>query len=178
MNHIKIARAKLVLAEEFSKVLKDLGPDQLKEFRGWKLVIDTRPKGRLGQCRWAQKEIGISAWLLELNDPHHEEITDTLRHEAAHVLAGPKAHHGARWRRFAVALGAKPQACCNTTRAGLVTPSSTSGIVGTCGNCGKKFGRLRPRRFLCCTECSKKLMVMGCSKTEAFSKSRISWLGV
>ncbi len=178
VSQLQLIAAKRVLAEEFSKVLKDLNPDQLKEFRGWKLVIDTRPKGRLGQCRWSKKEIGISSWLLELNDPRHTEVSDTLRHEVAHVLAGPKAHHGARWRRFAMALGAKPTACCNTTRTGLVTPKSKSKILGTCGNCGKKFGRLRrPRRFLCCTECSTKLMAQGCSRTEAFSKSRISWLG-
>lgn len=44
-----------------------------------------------------------------LADPW-EEVRDTLRHEAAHALAGFHAGHGRRWRAAAIRLGARPEA--------------------------------------------------------------------
>lgn len=178
MSQLKIIAAKKVLVEEFRQVLSQLNDSQRPKLKGWKLVIDTRPKSRLGQCRYRVQEIGISSWLLELNEPNHAEIVDTLRHEVAHVLAGPGKGHGAVWRRYATAVGAKPLACCNAEQCGLVTPRSKSKITGTCGSCGKKFRRLRrPRRLMCCGGCQKKFRVLGYPIDEVNSKSRISWFG-
>lgn len=179
MSQLKLIAAKKVLIEEFKQVLSQLNEAQRPKLKGWKLVIDTRPKGRLGQCRYREQEIGISSWLLELNDADHREVIDTLRHEVAHVLAGPGTGHGAIWRRYAMAVGAKPRATCNAERCGLVTPRSKSEIKGTCGICGTKFGRLRrPRKPMCCGDCQRKLIVLGYSIDEANEKSRISWFGV
>lgn len=81
---------------------------------GWHLVIDERPRLRFGQCRHAEKEIGISRWILSVLP--WDEVKDTLLHEAAHALVGPGHKHGPRWRRAARALGARPEALCRMTR--------------------------------------------------------------
>ena len=64
----------------------------LKEhgYYDWKTVID-RAKNRLGICRYSRKEIGLSRDFVELNS--QEEVLQTILHELAHVIAGPKHNH-------------------------------------------------------------------------------------
>lgn len=88
---------------------QDLREQYLAGIPGWRLVIDRRPRNRLGQCRYRSKEIGISKWILYACD--WETIEDTLRHEIAHVLA-PGDGHGPRWKRMAREVGADPERLC------------------------------------------------------------------
>lgn len=39
------------------------------------------------------------------------QITDTILHEIAHLIAGPHVQHGASWRAACVAIGAQPVPC-------------------------------------------------------------------
>ncbi len=73
---------------------------------GWRLVIDPRPKQRMGQCRHSLGEIGVSQWILYACK--WSDIEDTLRHEIAHALVGPGHKHGPTWRRAARRVGADP----------------------------------------------------------------------
>jgi len=57
-----------------------------------------------GLCRYDRRRIELSA-LLTAREPDPALILNTLRHEIAHALAGPRAGHGARWRAWAERVG-------------------------------------------------------------------------
>lgn len=80
--------------------------------------------GRLGILQWdrAKRRLGAAHFLggapthISISRPFTEtasldELIDTVRHEAAHVLAGQKAGHGPAWKAWAVRLGARPERC-------------------------------------------------------------------
>lgn len=85
--------------------------DQWPELRRWTLEIDRRSKVRCGVCRYHKREVAVSAWLLERG--LLDEAIDTLRHEAAHALAG-RVGHGAKWKEWCVRIGARPERCAPT----------------------------------------------------------------
>jgi predicted SprT family Zn-dependent metalloprotease len=68
-----------------------------------------RSKNKAGHCRYITKEIGISKWHME-NTPI-EDVKNTVLHEIAHALAGPKAKHGWMWKQKCLLVGAKPERC-------------------------------------------------------------------
>lgn len=94
------------------KALKAKYPRKLS---GWTLVLDHRPKRRFGQCRYVQKEVALSAWLIDLNGESHSSVIDTLRHEAAHAIVGPYTGHGPKWKAMCTALGAIPSSTSKDT---------------------------------------------------------------
>ena len=61
---------------------------------------------KLGECRAKEKLIVLSRSHALGGAP--AEITDTILHEIAHALAGPKAGHGPAWKAIARRLGATP----------------------------------------------------------------------
>ena len=73
----------------------------------YRLVVDTRPTRRLGQCRHHVREVGVSSFALK--DPDIAE--NTVRHEAAHALAGPGHGHDATWKDACRITGARPVRC-------------------------------------------------------------------
>jgi hypothetical protein len=75
--------------------------------REWRMVIDTRARERLGQCRYREKEIGISAWHVEYGE--WSDVCDTLRHEVAHALAPVNAGHNWQWKQVCLVVGARPE---------------------------------------------------------------------
>ena len=64
---------------------------------------------KLGECRPRQKLILLSRSHATNGTP--EQIADTILHEIAHALAGPKAGHGPAWKKIASRLGATPKSC-------------------------------------------------------------------
>lgn len=52
--------------------------------------------------------IELSGYIVRLP---REDIIDTIRHELAHAVAGPKEGHGRLWKEAAVRLGARPHRC-------------------------------------------------------------------
>ena len=75
---------------------------------GWALRFNGARK-KLGECRPQQKLILISR-VHALNGASGQ-VTDTILHEIAHALAGPKAGHGPAWKEIARRLGATPKSC-------------------------------------------------------------------
>ena len=51
---------------------------------------------RFGCCNWTTRTISLSAVLTRSNTD--EQIRDTILHEIAHALAGPRAGHGKLWK--------------------------------------------------------------------------------
>lgn len=78
--------------------------------------VNGRLRRKLGHCRFRfgkPYEIEV-ARSLTLDPRLQEQALETLRHEAAHALAGYEAGHGPEWKRWASRLGARPTAACRS----------------------------------------------------------------
>jgi predicted SprT family Zn-dependent metalloprotease len=96
----------------------------------------------VGWCSYKHKTIKYSK-----KYTHHDwkEIEDTLLHEIAHALVGPKVKaHGVEWRRKAREVGARPETCAESH----VTPKDVPAYkyVIKCPTCDRKWYRHRMRR--------------------------------
>ena len=74
----------------------------------WKFVWDNKAVRRYGQCRYRQREIGITKKLALINTI--EESKDVVLHEIAHALTVGHGHD-AVWKRMCVKVGARPERC-------------------------------------------------------------------
>jgi predicted SprT family Zn-dependent metalloprotease len=99
-------------------------------------------KRRLGVCKYRSKRIEIAGFFA-LNNPD-ELVFETLLHEIAHALAGPEARHGPEWKRIALRLGAKPQACEDSPDVALEPADWQS----DCRACGTTYHRYKRPRSL------------------------------
>lgn len=97
--------------------------------KDYTLVIDARPRRRLGQCRFAERELGLTKSYVELNE--WAAVEQTVRHECAHALVGPGHGHDAVWRRQARACGVKNPA---SSQKNVTMPAGSITIV--CAKCG------------------------------------------
>lgn len=108
----------------------------------WRLRIDTLPKLRLGQCRFSQREVGITERYV--NTAPWASVEDTIRHEVAHILAGRGMGHGREWKAWARKVGARPAACGKS--ADECGQRADPKWVGTCEDCGNTWRRHRLTR--------------------------------
>ena len=109
-------------AQHLAKALmKDFGIED----KGWRFAWDNA-KRRHGQTRFSTKTISLSRPLTQINED--AVVENTIRHEIAHVLAGPSHGHDATWRAFARQCGAKPERCCSEGK------SVEAPIEGRCSN--------------------------------------------
>jgi predicted SprT family Zn-dependent metalloprotease len=104
--------------------------------RGWTFGL-AGTKRRLGVCKFQAKRIEIAEFYALNNPP--ESVLDTLLHEIAHALAGPKARHGPAWKKVAIRLGATPRACDNSHET-AVKPGDWQ---ATCSACKKVIHRYK-----------------------------------
>lgn len=100
--------------------------------QGWCLKVDHFATRRLGQCRPARREIGLTKSYIELNEEH--EIRSTMLHEIAHALVGCHHGHDAVWKAKAIELGDDGHRCSSTAK---VAPAR---FIGRCGQ-GCEFPR-------------------------------------
>ena len=70
--------------------------DGVVEEPAWSFEFNRR-KRSLGLCFHHRKAVELSLHLVEHNGP--EEVLDTLLHEIAHALVGPRHGHDAVWKR-------------------------------------------------------------------------------
>lgn len=112
----------------------------------WELVFDGA-KTRAGVCRHAAKQIGLSAGLTRLHS--QAQVTDTVLHEVAHALAGPRAGHGERWKAVARRIGCSASRCVPEDAPRVPAP-----WVGTCPAGHTASRHRRPDRVLSCRRCS------------------------
>jgi predicted SprT family Zn-dependent metalloprotease len=112
----------------------------------WRLAFD-RAKRRAGVCRWARKEIGLSA---PLTSVHPEaEVRDTVLHEIAHALVGPQHGHDAVWRATAQRIGCTGLRCSSED-----APSIDGEWVGLCDAGHRTTRHRRPERPMACRRCA------------------------
>lgn len=113
---------------------------------GWRLVFDNA-KTRAGVCRFATKEIGLSRPLISLYDV--EQVTDTVLHEIAHALAGPRHGHDRVWRAVARRIGCSGERCVPADAPGVDGP-----WAGVCPAGHRTTAHRRPIRVKSCRACS------------------------
>lgn len=98
-------------------IAKRLADDLIREHApGWTWSW-SRGKTQMGVCQFQEKNIKLSLYLVELND--QDAVDQVIRHELAHVLAGPKANHGPLFRAHARRLGVRRPGPCTE---GVVAP--------------------------------------------------------
>jgi predicted SprT family Zn-dependent metalloprotease len=107
----------------------------LHGLRRWNFTFD-RATRRFGCCRFGPRSISLSRHLTQLNDP--EAVRQTILHEIAHALAGPRAGHGPKWRKIALSIGATPRRCYD---GGVNQPPPR--YVATCHHCSGAYHRMR-----------------------------------
>lgn len=104
---------------------------------GW-----SRAKSAFGYCKYGPKRIELSKFLTKTRS--HKEIENTIRHEIAHALAGPKAGHGPQWRAMARKVGANPRATSfvnEATKKALIKEAKYLLVDTTTGNIAATYQR-------------------------------------
>jgi predicted SprT family Zn-dependent metalloprotease len=109
----------------------------------WEFGINSNVR-RAGVCFYPHSgnpgRIEISAHFAERNSD--EEFRDTLLHEIAHALVGPRHGHDAVWQSKCVEIGARPQRCYGSE---VEMPKGRWRAV--CPTCSKEYDRhRRPRQ--------------------------------
>lgn len=103
-------------------------------------------KRRAGVCRFRDKTLGLSAPLTALHSD--EEVRDTILHEIAHALVGPRHGHDQTWREVAGLIGCSGERCVPPD-----APRVEPAWLGTCP-AGHATGRhRRPERVMTCGRC-------------------------
>lgn len=126
----------------------------------WKVTL-INSKSVAGRCRYGRwnETPGRSYGTIELSTPYlgvhgDEEIMETILHEIAHALVGPKVQaHGAEWKKMARSIGSTGARCVSPD-----APKIASRYTGTCEG-GHKYPRHRKTRDMewsshYCTRCS------------------------
>lgn len=113
---------------------------------GWQVRLD-RARRRAGVCHFDQRAIGLSAPLTRLHDEHH--VRDTILHEIAHALAGPRHGHDEHWRDIAQRIGCSGERCVPADAPTVAAPWR-----GECPAGHTVSRHRRPERVMTCRECS------------------------
>ena len=76
--------------------------------KGWSFSFD-RAKRRAGSCKFSKKEITLAKAYAEQEDL--KEIKNTILHEIAHALVGPRHGHNEIWKQKALEIGCDAERC-------------------------------------------------------------------
>lgn len=118
---------------------------------GWTVTFDTA-KRRAGVCHFATRVIGLSAALTRLHD--EVEVRDTVLHEIAHALVGPRHGHDAVWAAQARAIGSTGSRCLPADAPRVQAP-----WVGVCRGGHVVERHRRPERVMACRTCAPRFDV-------------------
>ena len=131
------ARRSARLAQRAAQLIERHAPE------GWQFRWDMAQR-RGGACDYRNRTIQVSlGFAMSASDA---EVEDTILHEIAHALAGPKHGHDAVWRALAISLGC----------SGRVTHDREFSERLWEGRCSKGCAcvrRIRRRRNVVCREC-------------------------
>jgi hypothetical protein len=126
-----------------------MGTELLRHHRldGWTLAFDGA-KRRAGVCRYDVRVIGLSAPLTRLHA--RDEVRETVLHEIAHALVGPRHGHDAVWVAQARAIGGNGRRCVPSD-----APTVTAPWLGVCPAGHTAERHRRPERVQSCARCSR-----------------------
>ena len=117
--------------------------------KGWRFKFDTA-KRRFGCCNYSYKQISLSKSLTLIND--EERVKNTILHEIAHALVGPRHGHDWVWKQKAIEIGCDGKRCY-TTKNTSVPESKYVAVCTTCGHTHRKHRR--PTKISACGICCK-----------------------
>ena len=109
----------------------------------WRIKLD-HARRRAGQCDFTNKTISLSRLYVRHADIGH--IRDTILHEIAHALVGPRHGHDAVWRQKAREIG------CTATRCHSLSFARARWVM-TCPNGCFSVERHRKKSGLVCASC-------------------------
>ncbi len=123
----------------------ELGADLMAEYglQDWRLKLD-HARRRAGCCDYTNQTISLSRHYAREADLSH--IRDTILHEIAHALVGPKHGHDAVWRMKAREIG------CTATRCHTLEFASAPWVMYCPQGCFET-PRHRRRRHMVCARC-------------------------
>jgi predicted SprT family Zn-dependent metalloprotease len=117
----------------------------------------TRHKLLLGRCvhnRFNGGTIELSKNYLHLT---YEEIRDTILHEIAHALCGPRVGHSAEWKRMCIKIGATPNATADL-REGTTPEFKWTGVCpNNFEHTVKRHALTEKGRRMACGQCCRSL---------------------
>jgi predicted SprT family Zn-dependent metalloprotease len=76
----------------------------------WKVAY-SHSRTCAGTCAFTSKTLSFSRHLIARGSP--EQMRDTVPHEIAHALAGPRHCHSSKWREIALRIGCNGERCHN-----------------------------------------------------------------
>ena len=123
--------------ETATKLLKEYG------LIDWRVKLD-HARRRAGQCDYNTKVISLSR--LYVRNANKDHIRDTILHEIAHALVGPRHGHDVVWRNKAREIG------CTATRCHGLNFSRARWQM-KCPNGCFSIERHRRKSGLICTKC-------------------------
>lgn len=122
------------------------------ELLGVSIRFSRRMTSTMGSCRFKRQPHGQPAKCFEVVISESllacglEQVIDTLRHEAAHAVAGLEAKHGPVWKATARRLGATPKACGTLTAEQREARRAVQGpakYTVRCSRCGIEHDQRR-----------------------------------
>ncbi len=78
------------------------------KIQNWKFEFDNARR-RAGLCNYRKKTISLSKYYVEYAELEH--IKDTILHEIAHALIGPRNGHNYLWKKTAISIGCSGARC-------------------------------------------------------------------
>lgn len=129
--------------------LRALAEDEMLqhiEDRRWTFGFDNGRR-RAGLCSYTHKRITVSKYLALVHTI--EEVLQTVKHEIAHALVGPKAAHGKKWLDVAKSIGYLNEEYTGDEIAKIYAP-----YRGLCPNGHEHFRYQRPKRQYSCNLCA------------------------
>ena len=115
------------------------------QLEGWVFRFDSG-RNRFGYCNSRRHVISLSEALTHLNA--EKDVLDTIRHEIAHALVGPKNGHNRVWKQMCMTVGARPSRCYDSQNVVAVKAK----WVAVCPSCGGSTPRHK-RRTAACGKC-------------------------
>lgn len=106
----------------------------------WIFEFD-RAKRRAGCCKHHSSTITLSYYYAQHNEL--PEIKDTILHEIAHALVGPRQGHNNVWKACCIKIGAKPIRCYANS---VQMPKGR--WQAKCNSCQKEFHFHRRPKYL------------------------------
>lgn len=116
------------------------------EDREWSFGFDSGRR-RAGLCSYNDKRITVSKYLALVHSI--DDVMQTVKHEIAHALVGPKEGHGKKWLATAKRIGYR-----NETYTGQEIAKAYAPYRGLCPNGHEHFRYQRPKRLYSCHHCA------------------------
>jgi len=117
------------------------------EDRQWSFGFDNGRR-RAGLCSYTDKKITVSKYLSLVHSI--DDVRQTVLHEIAHAICGPKEGHSKKWLATAKNIGYR-----NETYTGEEIAKEFAPYTGLCPNGHRHYRYQRPKRLYSCHICHK-----------------------